>query len=196
MKKGKLDELNLKLLKALEEDSRRSLKELAADLNIKTSTIYHRLHRLKENKVLEGFSIIVNPDEMNLSVFNFLTISLQNLNVLRLDGMFVESFAQYLANEFNDILFVSTSQSKIYVISCHVDAAASEDFIEKIRAIPYVNAVDKIQFDKIVKGHRMFAFNPDYFDKPAAHAEEAVAESEDKGSLPQDFNDDDPDTET
>ncbi len=191
MKNGKLDELNIKLLKALEEDSRRSLKELAVDLNIKTSTIYHRLHRLKECKVLEGFSIIVNPDEMNLSIFNFLTISLRNLNVTRLDHMFVESFAQYLANEFNDLLFVSTSETKVYVISCHVNSTASEDFIEKIRAIPYVDAVEKIQFDKIVKGHRMFPFYPDYFDKPS-HPQEIIEESEDKESIPQDFDLDDP----
>ncbi len=195
MKKGKLDELNIKLLKALEEDSRRSLKELAVDLNIKTSTIYHRLHRLKECKVLEGFSIIVNPDEMNLSVFNFLTISLRNLNVIRLDKMFVESFAQYLASEFNEILFESISETKIYVISCHPTAGASEEFLEKIRAIPYVDNVDKIQFDKIIKGHRMFAFNPDYFDKPV-HAEETIEESDEKSAFPQDFDIDDPDPDT
>ncbi len=195
MKKGKLDELNIKLLKALEENSRRSLKELAADLNMKTSTIYHRLHRLKQCKVLEGFSIIVNPDEMNLSVFNFLTISLRNLNVIHLDRMFVESFAQFLANEFNEILFVSTSVTKVYVISCHIDTAGSDNFLEKIRAIPYVDAVDKIQFDKIVKGHRMFAFNPDYFDKPV-HSNETIEVSEDKGPLPQDFDMDEPDTDT
>ncbi len=195
MKNGKLDELNIKLLKALEENSRRSLKELASDLNIKTSTIYHRLHRLTESKVLEGFSIIVNPDEMNLSVFNFLTISLRNLNVIRLDRMFVESFAQYLANEFNDILFVSISETKVYVISCHNDTAASEDFMEKIRAIPYVESVDKIQFDKIIKGHRLFAFNPEYFDKPV-HPEELIEVSEDKSPLPQDFDIDDSESDT
>src|SRR4030042_3738374 len=120
MKNEKLDDLNIKLLKALEENSRRSLKELAAENDIKTSTIYHRLHRLKECKVLEGFSIIVNPDEMNLSIFNFLTISLKNLNVNRLDRMFVESFAEYLANEHKEILFVSISSTKVYVISCHM----------------------------------------------------------------------------
>ncbi len=181
MKDGKLDTLNIKLLKALEENSRRSLKELAAELNVKTSTIYHRLHRLSESKILEGFSIIVNPDEMNLSVYNFLTITLRNLNVNRLDRMFIESFAQYLANEFTEILFLSISNTKVYVISCHTNGGASEDFLETIRAIPYVESVDKIQFDKIVKGHKLFAFNPDYFEK-ASNGEEIIETPEVKSA--------------
>ncbi len=192
MKNGKLDELNLKLLKALEENSRRSLKELALDLNIKTSTIYHRLHRLSESKVLEGFSIIVNPDEMNLTVFNFLTISLKNINMNRLDRMFIESFAQYLASEFSDVLFVSISRTKVYLISCHTTPSASEDFLEKIRAIPYVEAVDIIPFDKIIKGHRLFAFNPDYFEK-STHGNPILAETEEKQPLPQDIDERDHD---
>lgn len=168
----KLDDLNIKLLKSLEQDSRRSLKELAADLNIKTSTIYHRLHRLKETKVLEGFSIIVNPDEMNLSVFNFLTVSLKNLNVKRLDRMFIESFAQYLAKEFDEILFVSTSRTKIYLISCHISTTGSEEFLDKIRAIPYVDNIDIVQFDKIIKGHRLFTFRSEFFTHDSSGKEE------------------------
>jgi len=159
-----LDDLNKKLLKSLEEDSRRSLKELAAELNIKTSTIYHRLHRLKESKILEGFSIIVNPDEMNLSIFNFLTVSLVQ-TVKSLDRIFIESFAQYLAKEFEEILFVSISRTKVYLISCHTTPESSEEFLEKIKSIPYVDNVDLIQFDKIIKGHKLFTFNEAFFNE-------------------------------
>ena len=107
--------------------------------------------------------------------------------------MFIESFSQYLANEFNEILFLSISNTKVYVISCHTNAVASEDFLEKVRAIPYVESVDKIQFDKIVKGHKLFAFNPDYFEKQN-HSEEILEAPEVKSVLPDDLDlDDQPD---
>ena len=50
----KMDHIDVKLLSAMEKDSRVSLKYLAKELDIKTSTIYHRLHKLKESNILES----------------------------------------------------------------------------------------------------------------------------------------------
>ncbi|MFX0099261.1 MAG: AsnC family transcriptional regulator [Candidatus Hodarchaeota archaeon] len=41
-----MDEIDKKLLLSLEKDARVSLKNLAKELEVKTSTIYHRLHKL------------------------------------------------------------------------------------------------------------------------------------------------------
>ncbi|MHA1512037.1 MAG: Lrp/AsnC family transcriptional regulator [Promethearchaeota archaeon] len=53
-----MDKVDIKLLAAMEQNSRISLKNLARDLNVKTSTIYHRLHKLKESNILENFTIM------------------------------------------------------------------------------------------------------------------------------------------
>ena len=48
-------DLDVRLIKALKEDARRSLRRLAADLGVSTGTISKRLERLMERGVITGF---------------------------------------------------------------------------------------------------------------------------------------------
>lgn len=190
MKGDKLDRKDIALLEALEEDSRQSLKVLAEDLGIKTSTIYHRLHRLVESNVLEGFTIVMNPEYLNLTEYVFLTVSLKSGMIQALDLMFVKSLAQYLAKEFKQILFVAIGDKaedakqmpRIYIISVHQSVKDKQTFIQEIKEIAYVEHIKITRFSSIVKGNKIFRFDPIFFQKGPKRRKKQEEELDDLGA--------------
>lgn len=53
-------DLDVRLIRALQEDGRRSLRQLAAGLNVSTSTVSKRLDALRERGVVLGFRPVVD----------------------------------------------------------------------------------------------------------------------------------------
>lgn len=154
-----MDHIDVKLLSAMEKDSRVSLKYLAKELDIKTSTIYHRLHKLKESNVLESFTIVVNPEEIGLQFHCQLNLRLKKLPIGKLDSMFLESFAKYLAEEYNEILFASVgSDEQIHLIASFRDQAHFTTFLESLHENGYIDKIEHIVFSKILKGKKIFSF--------------------------------------
>lgn len=54
------EHLDLRLIEALKEDARRSLRELARVLDVSTSTVRNHLRELEERGVIEGYRPVVD----------------------------------------------------------------------------------------------------------------------------------------
>ncbi len=162
--KKQIDDLDIEILKYLEDDARKSLKKLADDLNKKTSTIYHRLQRLKSNNVILGYSIIFNPEFLNIEKIAIQKVKIKPLNISSLDDMFLKSFASFINNEFPQVLFIALSEDSkvIYLISIHTTEEDHEEFIIKLRDNPYIENIDTEFLSQIIKGHKIFNFNEDW----------------------------------
>ncbi|WP_371803225.1 Lrp/AsnC family transcriptional regulator [Candidatus Lokiarchaeum ossiferum] len=162
--KKQIDDLDIEILKYLEDDARKSLKKLADELNKKTSTIYHRLQRLKSNNVILGYSIIFNPDFLNIEKIAIQKIKVKPLNISSLDDMFLKSFASFINNEFPQVLFIALSEDSkvIYLISIHTTAEDHEEFIAKLNDNPYIEDIDVEFLSQIIKGQKIFNFNEDW----------------------------------
>lgn len=170
----KMDKVDVKLLSAMEENARVSLKNLARDLSVKTSTIYHRLHKLRESKILERFTIVVNPEEIGLTHHCLLSVRLKKMVIGKLDSMFLESFAKFLSDQYREVLFSSVGDDEqIWIIATFRDHQHFDEFITQIKDNPYIESYKTVSFDKILKGKKIFVFNPemmqadetgDYFD--------------------------------
>ena len=60
----KLDEIDIKLLRALQRDIRTPFKEIANQCNISTDTIKNRYNKLIKNGAIKGSTIVVDPKKM------------------------------------------------------------------------------------------------------------------------------------
>lgn len=155
----KMDNIDVQLLSAMEENSRVSLKSLAKELDVKTSTIYHRLHKLKESKILERFTIVINPEEIGLNLHSLFNIRLKKMVIGKLDSMFLESFAKFLSDQFDEVLFSSVGDDEqIHIIASFRDNDHFEQFIKTLNENPYIDRFHSIQFSKILKGKKIFSF--------------------------------------
>lgn len=61
-----LSELDIKILRMLQENSRVSLEILSNKLEVPKSTIYYRIKRLEEQGVIEGYYAKINPSRVGL----------------------------------------------------------------------------------------------------------------------------------
>lgn len=156
-----MDTVDIRLLSAMEKNARVSLKNLARDLNVKTSTIYHRLHKLKESKILERFTIVVNPEEIGLTTHLMLSIRLKKMVIGRLDSMFLESFAKFLSDQYEEVLFASVGDDEqIWIVATFRNEEHFQTFEKQIKENPYIENFNIIHFSKIIKGKKIFSFLP------------------------------------
>ncbi|MEM0008199.1 MAG: Lrp/AsnC family transcriptional regulator [Candidatus Bathyarchaeia archaeon] len=95
-----MDELDLKILKLLEEDGRLTFMEIAKKLRLSESTIRKRVQALKENGVIKRFTVEIDPAKIGLN-----TVAIVGIDV---DPPKLLEVAQKLC-EFKEIRCVATS---------------------------------------------------------------------------------------
>jgi DNA-binding Lrp family transcriptional regulator len=182
-------------LKYLEDDARKSLKKLADDMKKKTSTIYHRLQRLKSRNFILGYSIIFNPEYLNIEKISMEKIILKPLNISSLDNMFVKSFANFINTEFPQVLMIALSENgkTINLISAHITTADHTKFIETLRNNPYIERIETEFFSQFVKGQKLFTFNEQWIKRKARTKKVAdeEGEEEDDGTMEIQIDDED-----
>jgi len=156
-----MDQIDIKLLHAMEHNSRISLKTLAAKMNVKTSTIYHRLHKLKESKILDRFSIVLNPDEIGLKIQVTMNIRLKKMVMGKLDQIFLENFAKYVADTYSEILFCGIGEDEqIVIIAALRDNGHLQEFEHALKTNPYVDKIVMNNLTKVIKGKKIYEFDP------------------------------------
>lgn len=70
------DELDLRLLKELKEDSRRSVRQLAKSLNESPSTVYNRVKRLEAKSVIRRWTVNLDYGQLDLDHIAFVFVSI------------------------------------------------------------------------------------------------------------------------
>ena len=189
-----LDKIDHALLIAMEQNSRISLKNLAKELNVKTSTIYHRLHKLKESNILDSFTIILNPEELGLVNNYNLKIKVKKMVAGPLDTMFLESLSKYLSETFNEILFSSIGDDGfVHCIGTFRSPSHFDSFLEELKKNPYVDSVESVKFVKILKGKKLFSYISNPLEKE--EIKERFSDGENTEENEDEENDEDDDSE-
>jgi Lrp/AsnC family transcriptional regulator for asnA, asnC and gidA len=69
-----LDDIDKKIIKILQEDARTPFSKIAKMLNLSESTIHMRMKRLRENGVIKGFYVDIDPEVIGYNVVAFVMI--------------------------------------------------------------------------------------------------------------------------
>lgn len=72
----RLDEIDIKLLKALQRDAKVSTKELCELLNLSKTPVYERIHHLEKEGVIKGYSATIDNKKVGLPLVVFCNVSL------------------------------------------------------------------------------------------------------------------------
>lgn len=62
-----LDDIDVKILRQLQKDSKITNKQLSAKLNLSVTAIYERVKRLERNGVILGYKAMVDPEKVEKS---------------------------------------------------------------------------------------------------------------------------------
>lgn len=73
-----IDEIDLKILRILQQDSRVSNQDLAEQIALSASPCWRRVKRLQDEKVIRGYVALLDPGQLGLNVTAFTHVRLNN----------------------------------------------------------------------------------------------------------------------
>lgn len=126
---GDLDKIDLKILKALQEDASRSAAEIAEVVGLSQSPCWRRIQRLKDEGYIAKIVAVLNPEKLNLRTQIFVQVK-----VSRADQVNLQEFSAAIRN-FPEVM------------ECHVILGAF-DFLLRIVAQD-IHAYEKFFFEKL-----------------------------------------------
>lgn len=85
----KLDEIDLKLLRILQNDSKLSVKLIASMVNLSPSPVFERIRRLEQNGYIMSYKAILDAEKLNKGFIVFCSIKLKQHDRL-IGNSFVE----------------------------------------------------------------------------------------------------------
>ncbi|MHA1341525.1 MAG: AsnC family protein [Promethearchaeota archaeon] len=163
----KFDKLDIKIIKLLAENGNISLRIMAEKLDIKISTLYHRIQKIKNKNIIKKFCAVFNPDIFQVDSLYNVKISIKPTISNKFYTKFVFSFADYLKEEFPDIIFMSI-QNNLKFINFTIPFESQNEFksfINKIEENEFVNTIEYEKIDKIILGSELFKINPKFLRK-------------------------------
>jgi Lrp/AsnC family transcriptional regulator for asnA, asnC and gidA len=121
---AQLDETDILLIKVLQKDSRKSLKELARLTDISVPTARARIDRLVNLGVIRQFTVAIDPQKLLGGVTAFIN--------LKAKGAEIEAIKSALS-EMDEVvgLYVTTGECDLVVKVCAQDSRMLEEFILK-----------------------------------------------------------------
>jgi DNA-binding Lrp family transcriptional regulator len=144
-----LDELDLRILRALSEDARRSCREVAEKLQVASGTVYNRIKRMMDKGVIEGYIPLVDPAKLGYDLTTLILAQVDHKQLLEIEERLVKL-------EYVNAIYDITGEFDIAVIARVKDRETLNDLVKKILHIPGVNrTVTNVVFDVVKEDFRV-----------------------------------------
>ncbi|MEZ2142738.1 MULTISPECIES: Lrp/AsnC family transcriptional regulator [Bradyrhizobium] len=129
----RLDEIDRKILRALQQDARLTTAQLADEIGLSTTPCWNRLKRLETQGYIDGYVALLNQEKLGLPETVIIEVTLDHH-----DEEVLERFGQLLTNLPEVIEAYLTTGDYDYVVKVAVESTAGyERFLrEKLYRIP------------------------------------------------------------
>lgn len=84
-----MDEIDLLILKELQEDARKPLSEISQNINLSLPAVSERIRKLERSRVIERYTAVLNPERFNKTLICYCFLSLQGKS-MKTDRQFYE----------------------------------------------------------------------------------------------------------
>ena len=126
-----MDEIDIKIIGLLQEDSRLSFNRIAKELGISVGTAYNRIRGLEEKGVLKGYTAIIDPVKVGYQLTAIILIQAEGKHLLE-----VESEIARMGNVIS--VYDITGEFDVAVIARFKDRFDLNKFIKALLKMPYV----------------------------------------------------------
>lgn len=142
-----LDDLDWKILEALQENAKQTYSETGRLLNVAHSTVYERIRRMEQHGIIEKYTTIVNLEKVGMK---YITAVMTIIT----DPKESENVAEKLS-EFENVLEVYTSLSEELQITAKVVAEDQSELHSFIaHSVAPLPGVLRIRTSIITKKHK------------------------------------------
>ncbi|MHA1298559.1 MAG: Lrp/AsnC family transcriptional regulator [Candidatus Helarchaeota archaeon] len=150
--KGELDELDHKILKFLQEDSRMPFTNIAKKLNVPDTTVHFRVRKLKDTGVIKKFSIIVLPESLGFNIITWVNLKISSHIIEDISIKRLHELTKYLSEMENVKFVANTEDNNICALILAKNEAEMEKIIEELNHNPDIGELLVSKITKIIKG--------------------------------------------
>jgi len=127
----KLDDVDLRIINLLQEDSRLSYNKIARKLGISVGTAYNRIKSLEERGVVKGYTVLVDMAKVGYNLTALILIQAEGKHLLDVENEIAK---------MNNVVSVYdiTGDFDIAVIARFKDRDSLNQFIKSLLGLPYV----------------------------------------------------------
>ena len=127
----RLDDVDVGIIKLLQEDSRLSFNKIAGRLGISVGTAFNRIKNLEERGVLTGYTVLVDPFKLGLTMTAIVLIQAEGTHLVKVEEEIAEMGSVVSVYDI-------TGDYDVAVIVRFRDRTGLNAFIKKLLAMPYV----------------------------------------------------------
>ncbi|MDI9645832.1 MAG: Lrp/AsnC family transcriptional regulator [Archaeoglobales archaeon] len=141
---SKIDEIDLLILKELQEDARKSLKEIAERVGVAEGTVYNRINKMKKMGVIKKFIPVVD--------FSILGYDLTAVIGVVAEGGHLEEIEEQIAKYKNvTAVYDVTGEFDILIVARFRDRESLDKFVKKIGGMKNVTKTYTMLVLNVVK---------------------------------------------
>jgi len=137
----KIDELDLKILRELQEDARKSLKEISEKVGVAEGTVYNRINKMRKIGLIRKFIPLIDYSLLGYDIIAVIGITAE--------GGYLTQIEKEIANEKNvTAVYDVTGEYDILVVAKFKDRNSLNEFVKRIAGM-----------DKVLKTYTMLVLN-------------------------------------
>lgn len=127
----KIDDIDMKIISLLQEDSRLSFNKIAHKLGISVGTVCNRVKNLEDKGVLKGYTALVDQNKVGYGLTAIILIQAEGKHLLDVENEVAK---------INNVISVYdiTGDFDFAVIARFKDRESLNAFIKRLLAVPYV----------------------------------------------------------
>lgn len=145
----KLDETDEKILKNMMVDARLSARQLALRLEISTVTVLSRIKKLEKEKIICGYTTIINHEKLGYSLTVIIEIVAKNDKIIEIEDEI---------SKFENVcgVYDITGSTDTLVIAKFKERSELSKFVKGLTAIPNVeNTITHVVLNTVKEDFRL-----------------------------------------
>ncbi|ADC65156.1 transcriptional regulator, AsnC family [Ferroglobus placidus DSM 10642] len=140
----KLDRLDYLILAELQEDARKSLREIAEKLGVAEATVYNRINKMRKLGIIEKFIPVINYSKLGFDLIAVIGISAEGGHVVELEDL--------LAKEPNvTAVYDVTGEFDVIAVAKFKDRDSLNSFVKRIAGLEHVKKTYTMVVLNVVK---------------------------------------------
>ncbi len=131
MKKETLDEIDVEIIKILQENAKTSYRVIQDKLNISIGTIHNRISKLEKNNIIEGYTLKLNNEKLGYKLTFLIRINI--------DGKHTQEILDEIALKPEVCsVFHTTGEQSAALICRFKEAQDVHNFIRELNEKEYI----------------------------------------------------------
>jgi DNA-binding Lrp family transcriptional regulator len=133
----KLDEVDSKIIYILQENCKLSAREIASKLDIPITTIYSKISRMEDAKIIEGYKALLNAKKLDRGTTAFILASVAYSHPRRSEVISQRQVAKNVARfpEVQEVHIISGDWDLLIKVKTRNVEAVGNFIVDKLRTV-------------------------------------------------------------